>query len=206
MSWDEYHEMRLFMNRSVELSCWDLLLISWFARWEFEHDRWSDEFDWSKISWDYRASLLDLRETMRWLNVAYSYSRRRRNNMQSGISDFPPVWSRFFWSIIFISQFGVNSSAAANIFWSLKVRARVVRRWFRNFFSRFLIDEEFFSCCRISWFRIVFLSITNVTFTVRSEFRKLYTQRFSCTFDRFNLVVFAYTLFHSSCELVVFDR
>jgi predicted small metal-binding protein len=80
MSWDEYHEMKLFVNRSIEFSCWDLLLISWFARWKSEHDRWIDEFDWSKISWDYRASLLDLRETMRWLDVTYSYSRRGRNN------------------------------------------------------------------------------------------------------------------------------
>ncbi len=56
MSWNEYHEMRLFVNRSIKLSCWDLLLISWFARWESEHDRWINEFDWSKISRDYRAS------------------------------------------------------------------------------------------------------------------------------------------------------
>jgi hypothetical protein len=26
MSWDEYHEMKSFVNRSVELSCWDLML------------------------------------------------------------------------------------------------------------------------------------------------------------------------------------
>ncbi len=79
MSWNEYHERKLFVNRSVELSCWHLLLISWFARWESEHDRWIDESDWPKISWDYRASLLDLRETMRWLDVTYSYSGRGRN-------------------------------------------------------------------------------------------------------------------------------
>ncbi len=79
MSWDEYHEMKLFVNRSIELSCWNLLLISWFARWESEHDRWIDEFDWSKISWDYRASLLDLKEAVRWLGVTYSYLGRGRN-------------------------------------------------------------------------------------------------------------------------------
>jgi hypothetical protein len=79
MSWDEYHEMRFFVNRSIELSCWDLLLIFWLVRRRSEHSRWIDEFDWSKISWDHQASLLDLRESMRWLDVAYSYSRRGRN-------------------------------------------------------------------------------------------------------------------------------
>jgi hypothetical protein len=83
MSWNKYHEMRLFVNRSIKLSCWDLLFISWFARWESEHDRWIDEFDWSKISKDYRASLLDLRKTMRWLDVTYSYSKRGRNNFKN---------------------------------------------------------------------------------------------------------------------------
>jgi hypothetical protein len=79
-SWNEYHEMRFFVNRSIKLSCWDLLLSSWFARWESEHNRWIERFDWSKISWDYRASLLDLKETVRWLGVTYSYSGRGRNN------------------------------------------------------------------------------------------------------------------------------
>jgi hypothetical protein len=79
MSWDEYHEMRLFVNRSVELSCWDLLLIFWFARWRSESSRWIDESDWSKISWGCQASLLDLRGAMRWLGVAYPYSGRGRN-------------------------------------------------------------------------------------------------------------------------------
>jgi hypothetical protein len=67
-------------ERSIKFSCWDFLLISWFARWRSEHNRWIDEFDWSKISWDYQASLLDLRETMRWLGVTYSYSGRGRNS------------------------------------------------------------------------------------------------------------------------------
>jgi hypothetical protein len=82
MSWNEYHKMKFFVNRSVEFLCWDFLLISWFARWESEHDCWIDEFDWSKIDWDYQASLLDLRETMRWLDVTYSYSRRKRNKQK----------------------------------------------------------------------------------------------------------------------------
>jgi hypothetical protein len=81
MSWDEYHEMWLFVNRSIELSCWDLLLISCSVRWKSEHDDWIDEFDWQKISWDYRASLLDLKETVRWLDVTYPYSGRRRNSL-----------------------------------------------------------------------------------------------------------------------------
>jgi hypothetical protein len=38
MSWDKYHGMKLFVNRSVKLSCWNLLLISWLARWGSEHD------------------------------------------------------------------------------------------------------------------------------------------------------------------------
>ncbi len=79
MSWSEYHEMRFFVNRFIKLSCWNFLLISWFIRWKFEHNRWIDEFDWSKMNWDYQASLLDLKKTMRWLNVTYSYSKRKRN-------------------------------------------------------------------------------------------------------------------------------
>jgi hypothetical protein len=79
MSWNEYHETKFFVNRSIKLSCWDLLLIFWFVRWRSEHSRWIDEFDWSKISWDYQASLLDLREAMQWLDMTYSYSRRGRN-------------------------------------------------------------------------------------------------------------------------------
>ncbi len=80
MSWDEYHEMRFFVNCSIKLSCWNLLFISWFARWKSEQNRWIDKFDWSKIDWDYQASLLDLRRAMRWLDVTCSYSRRERNS------------------------------------------------------------------------------------------------------------------------------
>jgi hypothetical protein len=38
MSWDEYHEMRFFVNRSIKFSCWNLLFISWFACWKSEHN------------------------------------------------------------------------------------------------------------------------------------------------------------------------
>jgi hypothetical protein len=51
----------------------------WLVRWRFEHNRWIDEFDWSKISWDYQANLLDLRKAIRWLKITYSYSRRKRD-------------------------------------------------------------------------------------------------------------------------------
>jgi hypothetical protein len=88
-------------------------------------------------------------------------------------------------------HFETDFSYEANILWSFtscEISARIVRRWFRNSFSRFLIDEEFFSWWT-SCVKIVFLSVTNVTFTERSEFRKSYTQRSLCTFERFCLFI-----------------
>jgi hypothetical protein len=120
MSWDEYHEIRFFVNRSVEFSCWDFLLISWSVRWEFEHNRWIDKFDWSKISWNYRASLLNLKETMRWLNVTYSYLRRERNMI-------------FFLKDYCLNNQTMNSLNLKNIFyWILFSNELFV--WFLEFF------------------------------------------------------------------------
>jgi hypothetical protein len=72
------------------------------------HSRWINEFDWSKISWDYRASLLDLKEAMRWLSVTYSYSKRERNTMSY-------FWKNFFLIMLLfalISFISFNSTFA----------------------------------------------------------------------------------------------
>jgi hypothetical protein len=161
---------------------------------------------WFIVSW---ITEFEIHSDNLILRRIYEHSLNRWfvSHMQSEISNFSfsLVWSRFFWStrssFEFDFQFEIDFSYETNILWSFtssEISVRIVRRWFRNFFNKFLIDEEFFSCCRISWFKIVFLSITNVTFIVRSEFKKSYTQRSFCTFERFNLVVFAYTLSHSN--------
>ncbi len=121
MSWNEYHEMRFFVNRSIKFSCWNLLFISWFARWKFEHDRWIDEFDWLKINWDYRTSLLDLKKTMRWLHVKYSYSKRKRN-MISFFKDYC------------LNNYTMNSLNLKNIFLLNFFFEWIARLIFRNFF------------------------------------------------------------------------
>jgi hypothetical protein len=210
MSWDEYHEMRLFVNRSIELSCWDLLLISWFVRWEFEHDRWIDEFDWSKISWDYRASLLDLRETMRWLNVTYSCSKWKRNMILflKIIVSIIKQWIHWIWKTFFYWIFLSNELLVWFFEFSLIVNL-LIRSFEMKTSLRVRIWDE-----KTSWKSRLSFTIVNIFFHARNHasfMRKMLVLRIihreDNHFDRFKIQIeFLCDFFWNSSKMIVFHE